>query len=79
MLRTEAFGAGNGLKIFSRPDLLLLKKIERFPNRSAPGANRAWCGRRRMSGALLISMLLNGGCGHEDLQCRPLLADQHRL
>ena len=26
------------------------------------------CGRRRMSGALLVSMLLNGGCGYEDFR-----------
>jgi hypothetical protein len=37
MLLVVALGAGNGLKFFSRPGLPLLKKIERFPNRSAPG------------------------------------------
>jgi len=58
MLLTEALGDGNGLKFFSQSELPLLKKIERFPNRSAPGAKRTRCGRRRMSGALLISMLL---------------------
>jgi hypothetical protein len=34
---------------------------------------RAWCP------ATLVSMLLNGGCGYEDDEPRPLLADQRRL
>jgi HSP20 family molecular chaperone IbpA len=34
---------------------------------------RAWCRRRRMSGALLVPMLLNGGCGYEDSRlCAPV-------
>jgi hypothetical protein len=32
-----------------------------------------------VSGALLISMLLNGECGYEDNEPRPLLADNHWL
>jgi hypothetical protein len=39
----------------------------------------AWCGRRRMSGALLVPMLLNGGCGYEDLRLFPSVAIQRWL
>jgi hypothetical protein len=38
-----------------------------FPKSLTAGSqNRTRCGRRRMSGALLIPMLLKGGCGYED-------------
>jgi hypothetical protein len=56
-----------------------LEKARPFPSWSAAGCQMARCGRRRMSGALLIPMLLNGGCGYEDDEPRPLLADKHRL
>jgi hypothetical protein len=37
---------------------------------------RGLAGRRRMSGALLVPMLLIGGCGYEDLRLRPPVAIQ---
>jgi hypothetical protein len=68
------------LKIFYRIRFAPLEKNWPFPKSLAAGCPK-WtrCGRRRMSDALLISMLLNGGCGYEDYQPRPLLADQHWL
>src|SRR3954470_835819 len=43
------------------------------------GCSMVRCGRRRMSDALLVSMLLNGGCGYEDFRLYSLLAVEHRL
>jgi len=36
------------------------------PKSLTAGCQVARCGRRRMSGDALVSMLLNGGCGYED-------------
>src|SRR5215208_5801408 len=48
-----------------------LKRSNRVPNSWVPRACEAWhSGRRSVSGAL-ISMLLNGGCGYEDLRFFP--------
>jgi hypothetical protein len=73
------YGKFNYLKKFCFTQIPPLEKIRPFPKSIAAGCQQARCGRRRMSGALLISMLLNGGCGYEDDEPRPLLADKYWL
>jgi hypothetical protein len=69
------------LKIFTVSDFVPLESEYALP--TSPAVERPnWArqsGRRRVSGALLIPMLLNGGCGYEDNEPRPLLADEHWL
>jgi molecular chaperone IbpA len=55
-----------------------LKSNAGAPNSSAAGRQLGPARAPAVSGALLIPMLLNGGCGHERPEPRPLLADQHR-
>src|SRR4051794_36023942 len=57
----------------------LLKRENPVPDFLPPGALEAWGGRRRMSDALLVPMLLIGGCGYEDLRLCSLVAIERRL
>ena len=61
---------------FDRFDLQLLKWEMPLPDFFRQVPDRGLAGRRRMSGALLVPMLLIGGCGYEDLRLRPPVAVQ---
>jgi hypothetical protein len=56
-------------------------EIEPDLPKSFAAGRLAWarCGRRRMSDALLRTMLLNGGCGYEDLRLLSPLAVDRRF
>jgi hypothetical protein len=70
----------NDLKIFYRPRNRPLEIKRRFSKsfcRRAP--NRARHTGAGRCPATFVSILLNGGCGYEEPEPRPLLADKHRL
>jgi hypothetical protein len=67
------------LKIFATSQPGPLEKKCSFSISLAAGCQVGPVRAPAVPGALLISMLLNGGCGYEDDEPRPLLADKHWL
>jgi hypothetical protein len=56
-----------------------LKSVSRLLSRRAPGAKRPGAGAGGCPARCSYSMLLKGGCGYEDYEPRPLLANQRWL